>query len=635
LIDDRFKALKNTGRLPSPRGIYLEVARLVDAEETSSLDLARVLQADPALSARLLKMTSMAMRAGRRPIVSIPDAILVLGFAQIKRLVLALTLMQASEQRVPGFDYASFWTTSLLTALAVQELVQILGQAPADEIFVLGLLARIGHLSLASAYPEEFAQILQDAPTPVDELWLKAQELERFALDEDEVTGLLLEDWGFPAVYVEAAFFQSNAKAVPRGEWPRSLRIAHMLSLGRSLAQQCLLQTQDDDGQREHLLREAAHLGIDVATMETIAQSLLMAWPEWRGLLGEAAPLRRQVQLRQAADTEPGCGVGDAVHSLHVAWAGRVDAVPEVLLSLGKQGNAFWPLSIEGFLHWPGRDQVDLLVLDWDAIAELWERLLPRFNGRRELGPYLLLVAPELPPEVESRLFETAVDARELPPLTDQKLTPHLHAAARRRALRQEQAGRWQRLRQFAGTLVEVNRDLRQAALTDPLTALRNRRYVTERLAQEWAAAQRHGKTLAVLLLDLDNFKQINDELGHHSGDAVLRQLAATLQAHARMQDVLCRVGGDEFLVICPETTLDGARTMAERIRQALLELRVPGAESADGLSLSIGIATNGAEVDSPEALLQAADRALYRAKSHGRNRVEVYQGGTGGVGLG
>jgi len=74
---------------------------------------------------------------------------------------------------------------------------------------------------------------------------------------------------------------------------------------------------------------------------------------------------------------------------------------------------------------------------------------------------------------------------------------------------------------------------------------------------------------------------------------------------------------------------------MAERIRQALLELRVPGAESADGLSLSIGIATNGAEVDSPEALLQAADRALYRAKSHGRNRVEVYQGGTGGVGSG
>jgi len=627
VIHDRFKALQNTGRLPSPRGIYLEVARLVDAEETSSLDLARVLQADPALSARLLKMTSMAMRAGRRPIVSIPDAILVLGFAQIKRLVLALTLMERPEQRVPGFDYARFWTESLLTALAVQELVQILGQAPSDEIFVLGLLARIGHLALASAYPETFAEILRDAPESFDDPWLKAQELERFSLDEDEVTGLLLEDWGFPSVYVEAAFFQSEARAVPHGECPRSSRIAHMLNLGRALARQCLVRLGDRASERERLLWEAEYLGIDVRTLETIAQSLLMAWPEWRGLLGETVALRRQLQLCQSEATAgEDSGVGETAPGLHIAWAGAGDGVPETLRNLGAQGHTIWPMSIDHFLRWSGRDQVDMLVLDWDAIAENWTSLLPRLCGRRELGPYVLLVGPALSPELESRLFEAAVDARESPPLMEQQLAPHLSAAVRRRALRQEQSGRWQRLRQFAGTLVEVNRDLRQAALTDPLTALRNRRYVSERLAQEWSVARRHGKTLAVLLLDLDNFKEINDEWGHPSGDAVLRQFADTLRMHARQQDVLCRVGGDEFLVICPETSLDGARAMAERVRQALMELRVPGAETE--LSLSIGVATNDASIDSAEALLQAADHALYRAKSLGRNRVVVYQNG-------
>ena len=111
-------------------------------------------------------------------------------------------------------------------------------------------------------------------------------------------------------------------------------------------------------------------------------------------------------------------------------------------------------------------------------------------------------------------------------------------------------------LRRFAAELAVANRRLQQAALTDPLTGLPNRRYAMERLEQEWAATAVRNARLTCMVVDVDGFKQINDSYGHDSGDVVLRQVATVLRKEARAEDVICRLGGEEFLVICPDTPL-------------------------------------------------------------------------------
>ncbi|MHB1707581.1 MAG: GGDEF domain-containing protein, partial [Acidithiobacillus sp.] len=153
---------------------------------------------------------------------------------------------------------------------------------------------------------------------------------------------------------------------------------------------------------------------------------------------------------------------------------------------------------------------------------------------------------------------------------------------------------------------------------------LRNRRYAMERLQQEWAVAERHGGDLAVMLLDLDQFKEINDGHGHELGDEVLRQFGIALRGLARQQDVICRIGGDEFLVICPETPPAGARALGERICQGMDRVPLPAAAQGR-LHVSMGIASLQDGVRDAEALLRAADHALYMAKRGGRNQVVVY----------
>lgn len=163
---------------------------------------------------------------------------------------------------------------------------------------------------------------------------------------------------------------------------------------------------------------------------------------------------------------------------------------------------------------------------------------------------------------------------------------------------------------------------------TDMLTGLPNRRYFEERLKGEWERAGRSERVLAVVLLDIDRFKQFNDTHGHHAGDDCLRQVGAAMQAElARGGDVVARYGGEEFVALLPETDLRGARRVAERIRVAVaeLDLSFPDLDWKTGITLSAGVCAirPGPGAD-PRELLAAADAAMYRAKALGRNRVEV-----------
>ena len=168
---------------------------------------------------------------------------------------------------------------------------------------------------------------------------------------------------------------------------------------------------------------------------------------------------------------------------------------------------------------------------------------------------------------------------------------------------------------------------LRRLATTDALTGIANRRSLLERGDYEYERARRYRRALSVLMLDIDHFKSINDRWGHASGDAVICLVADKLQAQAREQDRVGRLGGEEFAVLLPETCLDGAQNIAQRLLAAVQGARVQTAGDAEQLlecTISIGVASLRPEDASFDALLQRADQALYRAKQNGRNRVQM-----------
>ncbi|WP_338086796.1 diguanylate cyclase [Magnetospirillum aberrantis] len=165
-----------------------------------------------------------------------------------------------------------------------------------------------------------------------------------------------------------------------------------------------------------------------------------------------------------------------------------------------------------------------------------------------------------------------------------------------------------------------MNRKLLALSLTDPLTLLANRACLNQRLEQECQRARRHGTAFSAILFDLDHFKRINDELGHLTGDTVLVQFAAIARATVRTQDVVGRWGGEEFLVLCPETNLEQAAILAERLCRAVREHDF---QTTRRHTVSAGVAELS-ESDTVDSLLNRTDQALYQAKNGGRDRVQA-----------
>lgn len=165
---------------------------------------------------------------------------------------------------------------------------------------------------------------------------------------------------------------------------------------------------------------------------------------------------------------------------------------------------------------------------------------------------------------------------------------------------------------------------LTQQVNCDPLTGLYNRRYLTETMGRELARCMREGQPLSLLMIDIDYFKLVNDTYGHQAGDEVLKQLGAILVQEMRGSDLACRYGGEEFLVLFPNMSLQAAEARAEQYRQKVEEASLGFGEFQISMRLSIGVAGFPGHATTPEGLIQAADRALYEAKRQGRNRVIV-----------
>jgi diguanylate cyclase (GGDEF)-like protein len=165
-------------------------------------------------------------------------------------------------------------------------------------------------------------------------------------------------------------------------------------------------------------------------------------------------------------------------------------------------------------------------------------------------------------------------------------------------------------------------------SITDPLTSLPNRRYLEERLMEELSRSKRYDYPMSFLMIDIDDFKSYNDLNGHQAGDLALQITAHCLKATLRSADVASRYGGEEFCILLPQTPLNEAAAIAERVRQRVASTTYPHGKSQPlgMVTISIGISTYAKHIDTPERVIAAADRALYSAKSEGKNRIEIYQ---------
>jgi diguanylate cyclase (GGDEF)-like protein len=173
-------------------------------------------------------------------------------------------------------------------------------------------------------------------------------------------------------------------------------------------------------------------------------------------------------------------------------------------------------------------------------------------------------------------------------------------------------------------------KQVERQSVVDQLTGVHNRRYFDRKLREEMERVKRYGRDLSLIYMDMDNLKEINDAFGHDQGDLVLKEIARLAHESSRRIDVVCRWGGDEFILILPETSVGEAGAKAEKLRSLIANYPFPRIDKSEGdepvtACVSIGVAGLDHEDTDPRALFKKADGAMYRAKQGGKNRVEVY----------
>lgn len=262
----------------------------------------------------------------------------------------------------------------------------------------------------------------------------------------------------------------------------------------------------------------------------------------------------------------------------------------------------------------------DLIVLDVN---------MPRLDGfaatrRLKENPMtasipVILLTARRDTDDKVRGFAAGCDDYVTKPFAFEEMDARVRAMLRKRELYME-------LEVTNRELQSANRQMQELLVVDEKTGLANFREFQRRLREEWLRAERYRTPLSLIMLDLDDFKAINDTWGHPAGDLVLREFATLVAGGARATDLAARYGGEEFGMILPHTEGDLARRVAERIRSAVEDFAFLEAEGPVRLTVSAGVATWPVDphVESVEDLVAAADRALYRAKQAGKNRVMI-----------
>lgn len=652
MMQKTFEELRLSGQLPSPSGVGMQILKLTQGDDFSTEEIGQAISADSALTGRLLKLANSAESGSVQPITTIGEATIRLGIRTVRNVALGLSLISANRQGgCTAFDYDRYWAMSLARAVAAQQLSRQLRIGVPAETYILGLLADIGSLALASVHPEPYAELLTFGEYDGRKGLLKEEE-ERFEINHAEVAACMLAEWGLPKPFGEAVRRYEFVDFTERGTALESIET--LVQAADIIGNLCLAdESTGAAGWKElwetyQALRKSCSL--EDERFDQICNSIASEWREWGEVLSiptqkpadftaleeHIAEIASKAQVGGSDASAPTQGTAPAAAGEAVVLDEsrmRVLAVDDDPLSLKMLERHLIKAGHEVMVARDGDEALkvaldnspQIVVADWmmpglDGVA-LCKALRQIPDGRRIY--FLLLTGKDDETEVV-QAFDAGVDDYVTKPFNPRILLSRIQAGSRIVSLQRQVEKEQARQKKQLAELQVLTRKLRSAALTDPLTGLPNRRYAMKRLGQAWEASVRTGNPVATIMMDIDFFKSVNDEYGHDAGDAVLKETAVQLQDVCREDEDVCRIGGEEFLVICANADSEAAFKCAERIRMAIESNVVHWKEFNRAVTLSLGVASRTPEMENGEDMMKASDEAVYVAKESGRNRAII-----------
>ncbi|MHC4261360.1 MAG: diguanylate cyclase [Planctomycetota bacterium] len=621
-----FEELKSSGELPSPTGVGMKVLMLTQQEDCSIDELIEALQVDPAMTGRILKIATSAQVNGGRPVTNLRDAAMRLGLRQVQSVALGFSLVTNNlDGACSAFDYGKYWSRSLARSVAAAKLAAASGDVDVADAFTTSLLGAVGELALASTHPEEYAELLERVRKDPD-LDLRLLEHDRFRIDHVEVSAALLRDWGLPDYFAEAVM---AVEGDLEGQSERVVELVEVIRDATAVADYCV------DGDRlraessERLTALSERFGRDGTALTQLCEEVVTDWIEWGEMLDlptaaladrfDGGTLEARLHGTTRDEGEQGgvriLAVDDDPMTLRILSRQLTDAGHTV--EVARNGREALAMTL--------KLRPQLIVTDWnmpDLDGLEFCRALRRSQFGRRI--YVLLLTGNDDEDRVIEGFEAGVDDYITKPFNPRVLLARLRAGVRLIKL-QEQVERDQEVQvKNSMQLTRLNRQLKEAANTDFLTKLPNRRCAMGQLERTWEVSVEKDAPMSVIMLDVDNFKAVNDTYGHDVGDVVLQSTAQTIRKALRRQDLAARFGGEEFLIICPNVDEVRAAQIAERVRTAVEESLIQSGEFDSAVTVSMGVATRWAGVSDVDHLLRIADEAVYVAKRSGRNQVRV-----------
>lgn len=617
----RFEQIKAAGKLPSPKGPALAVMQLTRRENVSYAQLAGAVKADSALVARLIKLANACRPAGGRPLLAVQDAISVLGLVAVRGLALGFALLEDHRTgKCAGFDYPGFWSKNLARASALQALADIARIMPRDDAFTLGLLASMGELGLASAFPAEYAKLLE--AWPGDGQTRLEEEARAFGIDHADLTAAMLEDWAFPEALIEPVRCLDKPALAGFPAGSRQERIHLALELATQIAAICVASETGRRGLMADFLLLGGKLGITPEVLTDLADRLVREWQDWCRLLSvQANRMPPFVDLMKAsaapaiADFEgvpaaPDNGrlrvlIVDDERSMRSLLRALLEHIGHDCLE-AENGQIGLELALK---HHPHMIIADWTMPEMDGI-EMTRRLRETEIGR---SVYIMILTVADQEDKLIQAFAAGADDFLAKPLKPKVLAARLRAGQRVinlvREIEQDQAS----LKRIAAEFASLNQHLQESRRIDPLTGLVGRLPATEWLRKVIDQAG-DAESLGILLIRIDNLGTINRRYGRLMGDQVLQQATKRIQALLQPQEKLARYADACFMLVCAGTNESHLQALTHRIGQGLEAPMVEAGGQPLTLTLHMGHALWNRQTASMDDLLNRAEAALQRS---------------------
>jgi diguanylate cyclase (GGDEF)-like protein len=652
--------------LPQLPAAVHQLFQALSDDDTDRHRLAAILDQCPSLAAKIVGLANSAYFSRASRINGVADAIFVIGFRTVRSLATA-TALQApfANNRCPAFQPGRFWLQAVLTAHMARELARkappVLALNP-DEAYLGGLLHGIGLMALAHLYPQELNLILEQSGRSPEPLADRIRQ--HFGATHHQVGAALLKRWHLPDLFVCTT--EHYADRAYNGDCWMACRL---IAVAHDWAHRVVHRDRSNEFDQQGLNL----LAIKPADGDAVGRKCLEhleAFFDLAQLISGEKPEFGNPDTVADAAMELKDRLVDTIESLSSLSALSEIDINErteegVLRGALKVLMANQDMQRCSVFMLEGDELLNAAGLSWSEQNTTAASVAPVATQRFKLGEGLVGLAAKTGQTQHCR--DCAVDPRFKRTLADkdpdlgsiisvpirfrETTLGVLNISHREPNIFNEWDERF--LYVFCnmlGQLIKSNRLLRtmehqieqrtlelQLALEraeslsvlDGLTGVHNRRYFISNFSTLIEQCARFGHKLALLMIDVDNFKQINDSFGHLEGDRVLKSIANILRRCARGADIIARFGGEEFIVALQDTDSEGARKVAERIQRELRALSCGQGAQRRGITASIGLSSYPASAEMPakppEQWIQEADEALYRAKHSGKNRIVIH----------